>query len=330
MIRLLRAELARVRARPAVWGAVGLVLLGTLGLVVSAWWATRAPTAAQLAHAEEVYRSAALAWQETGEDQVRTCLDAQRGLVPGDPGHVDCTRLEPVREQYLPARPGGYALLDGRVDTVGLLAGIAAFLAATTLVCAEFASGAVGTWLTFAPRRGRVFVTRMAAAGLAALPIALAGFVALVVAVLLIGHLRGGAESVPWASWADLAGRVARWHAVVVGAALLGAGLGFVVRHSGAVTGLAVWWVAAVESALRIVLPSAGWLPMSVNVTAVLRGEGTYVVPSCVADPRAPGGEVCERVLHTVGAGQGVLVSGALVVLVVVAGWASFRLRDVS
>ena len=46
MTRLLRAELARVRARPIVWAAVALAALGAVGIVVLGWWDSRPPSPA--------------------------------------------------------------------------------------------------------------------------------------------------------------------------------------------------------------------------------------------------------------------------------------------
>ncbi|WP_136520694.1 hypothetical protein [Cellulomonas telluris] len=332
MSRLLRAELARARARPAVWVVAGLVLLGVLGLVLTAWWQTRSPSAEQVAAAHVAYEEAVVRWDETGDAQLRDCREAQRALPPGDPGRFDCALLAPVPEAFLPLRPGLWQLADERVDAAGVMLALGAFMLGATLVGAEFASGAIATWLTFAPRRGQVFATKVAAAVLVTLPVVAAAFVLLAVALLVVCQVHAVETFSPGVlatSWVDLLQRAARWAAVAVGGTLLGAGLAFALRHVGAVLGVAVWWLAAVESALRLVLPAAGWLPLAVNVTAWTRGSAEYAVPVCRPDPAAPGLEVCENVWHVVGGAQGAVVAGSLVVLALVLGLVSFRWRDV-
>ncbi|QGQ19931.1 hypothetical protein GC089_12780 [Cellulomonas sp. JZ18] len=332
MSRLLRAELARARARPAVWVVAGLVLLGVLGLVVTAWWETRPPSTTERAEARVAYEAAAADWRETGDEQLRACRDAQRSLPPGDPGAYDCALLEPVPERFLPLRPGLWQLLEERVETTGTVLALGALLVGASLVAAEFASGAVATWLTFAPRRGHVFASKVAAAVLVSVPVVVAAFVVLAGLLAAVAHLRGVETfppGVPETAWTDVLGRAGRWAVVAVGAALLGAGLGFALRHVGAVLGVVVWWAAAVESALRLVWPAAGWLPLSVNLAAWTWGSSGYGVPACRPDPAAPGLEVCEEVWHVVGAGQGAAVAGTLVVLALVLGLVSFRRRDV-
>ncbi|WP_309134320.1 hypothetical protein [Cellulomonas sp.] len=333
MSRLLRAELARARARPAVWVVAGLVLLGVLGLVVTAWWETRPPSSAERAEAHVAYEAAAAEWRATGDEQLRACHDEQRTLAPGDPGTYDCALLEPVPERFLPLRPGLWQLLEERVESVGVMLALGALMVGASLVGAEFASGAIATWLTFAPRRGHVFVGKVAAAVLVSVPVVVAAFVLLAGAVAAVAQVRGvdaSAPGLPGAAWPDLLGRAARWGVVAVGAALLGAGLAFALRHVGAVLGVVVWWVAAVESALRLVWPAAGWLPLSVNLAAWTWGSSGYAVPACRPDPTAPGLEVCQDVWHEVGAAQGAAVACTLVLAALVLGLVSFRRRDVA
>lgn len=332
MTPLLRAELARVRARPLVLGMLLLVLLGGVGLVLSGWWSTRPPSPAQVETARAELAEAEAHWQAQGAEMVALCLEWQEQARAEDGSDVDhgCDDMAPVLERFLPYRPGLAALLAEKLPTFGTMASLAMAMTAAGLVTSEFRSGAIATWLTFAPRRGRVYLAKLAAASVAGL------VVALVPAALTLGGLAAvcALNGVGWAAdaaWtAGLGTSAWRWLALGLAAGAAAHGLAFAVRHAAAVTGVVVWWVATVETALPLVLPAAGWLRMSTNVTAVVEGTAWYDVPACVADASAPTGRTCELVTHTVGAGQGALVAGVLVVLVVVGGWASFRFRDVT
>lgn len=332
MSGLLRAELARARARPFVWGVVAAVTLGAVGLVLIGWWDTRPPTSAQVDEAHVALAEAAERWDADGAALVARCLELQDEVRADEGESVDlgCDAMGPVLEQFLPHRPALADLLEQRLTSTGLMVVIGMLMTGVGLVSAEFATGAMSTWLTFTPRRGRVFVSKLAAACVAALVVAVVPTVLALAGLAAVCALHGTGTTVEPAVAAELAGRAARWLAVGLGATALGVGLAFAVRHAAAVTGIVVWWVAAVESTLALVLPPARWLPLSTNVRAWTTGEAMYEVPACVPDPRASGGEVCELVVHYVGAGQGALVIGVLVALALLAGWLSFRLRDVT
>ncbi|AEE46835.1 hypothetical protein [Cellulomonas fimi] len=332
MRSLLRAELARAGARPFVWFVAAAVLLGVVGLVATGWWASRPPTAAQTAAADAAFADAMRVWEADADAVLETCrqVTAQEDPALSAAEVADrCATMVPVREAFDAWRPDAAILVAERLPSAGVMVLLGALLLGAGLVTAEFQSGAIGTWLTFAPRRGRVFVTKGAAALAVAVPTAAVALALLVLGLVVVAAVNGVPSQVPAEHWGRVAGEGARWVVAAAGTAALGVGLGFALRHAAAVTGVAVWWVAAVESALPLVLPAVRWLPLSTNLTAWATGEATYTVPDCVPDPTAPAGELCRDVLHTVGAGQGALVAGLLVAGALAAGWCAFRLRDV-
>lgn len=332
MTRLLRAELARARARPLVLGMLLLVLLGGTGLVLSAWWSTRPPSPAQVEVAQTELVEAEAFWQDQGAEVVARCLEWQEEARAEEGPDVDhgCDDMAPTLGQFLPYRPGLAEVLADKLSTFGAVASLAMAMTAAGLVTSEFRSGAIATWLTFAPRRGQVYLAKLAAASVVGLVVALvpaALTLAGVVAVCTLNGVGWGAD----AAWTTgLLTSAWRWLAIGLAAGATAHGLAFALRHAAAVTGVVVWWVATVETALPLVLPAAGWLRVSTNVVAVVEGLAHYEVPVCVADAAAATGRTCELVTHTVGAGQGALVTSALVALVVLGGWASFRFRDVT
>lgn len=332
MTRLLRAELARAGARPFVWFVTAGVALGVLGLVLTGWWESRPPSAAQVAAADEAYAQEVAVWAENEASIMAGCQEHEgraRPELSADEVVALCASWAPTREAYELPRPEVAALLAERLPSVGVMVALGSLMIGTGAVTAEFASGAIGTWLTFAPRRGRVFVSKLAAAVTAVLPcglVALGGFVGGLVLVGLVNGLPTGLTS---DAWADLAAVSGRWLVAAGGFAALGVGLGFALRHAAAVTGVVVWWVAAIETALPLVLPAVRWLPLSTNVTAFTAGHAEYAVPTCVPDPAVPGSEICEQVVHVVPLGQGALVAVLAVAVALVVGAVTFRLRDV-
>ncbi|MFC4615324.1 hypothetical protein ACFO3K_11430 [Cellulomonas algicola] len=331
MSGLLRAELARARARPFVWFVAVALTLGAVGLVATGWWETRPPSAQESAAADAAFAEALRSWDVEGEAIIARCHETERAMRAelGDDYDASCELLAPAREVYEPRRADLGELLDARLPSVGVMLVLAMLMVGVGLVTAEFTSGSIGTWLTFAPRRGRVFVSKLAAALLAALPCGLLGLAVLVVGLVGVCLVNGTSTDVPGAEWAASADRSVRWLASGLGATALGVGLAFALRHAAAVTGVLVWWAAAVETALPLVLPVAGFLPLSTNVRAWLSGGTDYWVPECVPDPAVPGAELCEQVAHHVSAGQGALVASVVVLVALAAGWLTFRLRDV-
>ncbi|UZN04544.1 hypothetical protein [Cellulomonas sp. S1-8] len=331
MRSLLRAELARVRARPLVLGVLVVVTLGAVGLVLFGWWDTRPPTGAQVEAAHVQLAEAERLWQAEGEAVVERCKELEAGARAKTPEvSFGCDAMAPVVEAYLPYRPDLATVLVERLPTVWLMAVIGMLMTGVGLVTAEFRSGAIATWLTFAPRRGRVFLSKLVAACVAALVVAVVPTAVALGGLVAVCALNGAATGVDAVVAGGLATSAARWIAVGIAATVAGHGLGFAVRHAAGVTGIVVWWAATVESALPLVLPAAGWVRTSTNLEAWLTGQATYTVVTCVADPRSPEGRFCEGLVHTVGAGQGALATGVLVAVTLLAGWLSFRLRDVT
>ncbi|WP_026928084.1 hypothetical protein [Granulicoccus phenolivorans] len=55
----------------------------------------------------------------------------------------------------------------GMVGLTAIIAGAVGYVAAAAYAGSEYATGGLGTWLGFVPRRGRVYASRVAAVGLA-------------------------------------------------------------------------------------------------------------------------------------------------------------------
>lgn len=320
---MLRAELMRVRSRSAFWGTLVVLLVACAGLVIAAWDDTRPPSDAAVAQAHLDLDDALASWEDEQDWWTAECEDAEDPWFES----VDCDTFgRPVLEQFLPYRDGLAEVVDSRFAPIGGLLVLGLLIMGTSLAAADFASGAMATWLTFQPRRARVVGSRLLAAATATVPLALA---------VLTAAALGMAGVVAWNGAMQDGGQAAAsiaaygWRAVVAAlwGVVLGTGLAFTFRHSAAVIGVVVWWVAAVETALPTILPTSRGVTLVTNLRAWTEGGATYVTETCRLD--AAKNEVCDVVEHVISQTQGGLVMLGVAAVVVGLGLLVFRLRDV-
>ncbi len=336
MSALLRAEWLRAASRSFVWFVGVFALFAALGVGVIAWNDTRPPSEAEIASLRADFDVAHQYWVEHGDEQLAHCeahIVELQEKFPDDAAVATLTcdgvNVEPRWADYLPEQPGFAELGVDHLRVLTWLVVLAGFAVGTSLVTAEFASGSMGTWLTFAPRRSRVFASKaLAAVGVGALlgaAIVVVGTGAVVVAFAANGVLRSPSAEV----WGSVAAVVGRQAALGVAFAAVGAGLAFALRHAAAVTGLVVWWVVAVESVLPMALPVATPVAVHSHVAAWAEAGYTYTLPACVWDPQV-GEEVCTDVEHVVTMAQGAGALAATAVFVLFVGAWVFRRRDVA
>lgn len=331
MSALLRAELLRVRSRAVVWGTAVVMVVAALGFVVAAWDDTRPPSAEQVAEAHEELVHAVELWERDRPVWREACEEA----LSADPPGPDIAVWEESCDERLDApptlddvlvRPTLADTLERRYAPMGAVVVVALLVMGVALVTGDFASGAMGTWLTFAPRRGRVLVSRLVAALAAAVPVALVAMGATLVGILAVIALNGVPGGTGGAAGV-VATATARALAAGLWATALGVGLAFALRVGAGVAGLVVWWLAAVESALPLLVPVTRGFTVTTSLRAWFEGSVTYTTDECVAVPGQTA--ECTPVEHLVGwaQGGGLLLGVALVALGL--GALSFRLRDV-
>src|SRR5690606_7380442 len=181
-------------------------------------------------------------------------------------------------------------------------------------------------WLTFEPRRDRVFASKVLASGLVAIPIT-ALFLALILGgVPLIYQLRGVDGTVSAAEWSDLGWMSARMVALAVFLGMVGAAAGLLMKHTGAVLGIVVGYLLVAENMVRGLFPNYTKYLLSENLLAWLN-DGQQV-RAWVCDD-AFNGE-CREVVTLISLEQGGLVVGLVGVVVVLLSWVLFRRRDVN
>ncbi|WP_029290126.1 ABC transporter permease subunit [Cellulomonas sp. HZM] len=326
-MRLVRVELSRFRARVLLWcvsaGMVGLAVV----LVLTGWSSTRPPNAAELRDARTYYEQALEDWKDNGDQMLADCLD-QQSQDPDPKADYGCSSMEPKLEQYLPYTP---TLGDdgiSRIREISLAVVLASALMAVSFVAAEFSTGAISNWLTFAPRRGRVYVSKVVAALLGVVPVAALTVLVAAGGTVLAFRTNGLADDVPAPVWHRLLDTSLRLLALAPMAALLGAALAFLLRHTAAVLGTLVGWAVLWEGIVGNTVSWARPYTLTLSINAWVRGGTNYSVEDCSTRDDA-GMLQCTWVDKHLGMAQagwqlvGVAVVLALVALVV------FRRRDV-
>lgn len=353
MMRLLRVELRRLWARRITrWMSVAL--LAVVGITGASAFATaEPPTAAEIADAERFYAEELEWWEENGEEQIAACEEEQ--AAQPQPVDWSCGDMAPRLENYLPTAttfvPGaeerqmmGGESTDPAVVAVqssiwngwgGLAAAaqsatfllLVAFVVGVSFVTAETTSGALGMWLTFEPRRQRVYWSKAAAAGAGTTPLVLAGWAAVVGVTYAIHAYFGTLGEVTGDVWLEVASYTGRLVAAGVAVAVVGVALGMLLKHAAAAIGAAVvvmWGSTVFTYGLGDV---QRWMP-GLNLTAWVQGGATYgvTVPMVAED----GTYYEEWVERAVSQTQGGLYLLALTALLTLAAVLVFRRRDVA
>lgn len=327
-MRLLGVEVRRLLARrmllAAALAGVAAVVLITLGL----WSSSRPLTQAQLDAAERAYQAEVERWEADGDEMVADCEEAEatEREATGDDVDFGCDGMEPQREWFFPERPEFGDVAADVLATSSVLLLVLVLVVGVSATAAEISTGALGTWLTFVPQRLRVLASKLASAGVVALPL-VAGLLVLLLAGLWVAHaVNGAADGTDAEAWRDIAGTALRILALGALAGVVGAALGVLLRHTAAALGLLVGWALVVESILSGLVPALQpWL-LRTSVAAWVQDGTSYWTNECTVTAE---GTRCEGVEHHVSLTQGSLWLVALTVVLVLVTGVVFRRRDV-
>jgi ABC-2 type transport system permease protein len=281
VIRLVNAELARLRARRMTL-VVLLVLVAGLGLLLFGTNSTVSPpSAAEVAAAQQSV-------EQDRAELLQQCLDEGETQAA-------CEQRLPTQADYLPPTATFGEAADSNALFGTLFAMLAIYLLAASAIGAEYGTGAIANWLTFVPERFRVLGAKLIAVAVAAV----------VVGVVSMGIAVGGTAVLVQLHDGTVAGvgkvleTAGRSVVLVVIAAVLGFCFALLTRHTGAAIGIILGYLVAsfVLAGLAFALPVlAGlppWLPDR-NVTAFLNHGSTYAVYPSDAGPDA---EPVEKVI---------------------------------
>ena len=329
--RLARVELRRYLTRAGVRWLVVAMLVAVLLTAFTAWRTSRPPTPEQLAQAQQQVASMQADWELHGEEVVADCRARQQEARQSDPAaDFGCDRMAPTVAQFLPQRQSFAEAAQGWLDQVATFVLLLALIVGATFVAAEFSTGAMTTWLTFEPRRGWVFASKAVVAAVAT------GVAAFVVSALAVGatwaatalnHATGDPAARIVADLASSAGRIG---GAAAGAALLGAALGFLLRHTAAVLAAVVGWFVAVDGLLLNGMLQAPRWSVTTNLQAWLHGGTTYYQQQpCVLDPGG-NGYSCGSLAKSLSMTSGGLALVVAAVLVTALALLVFRRRDLA
>ncbi|GAA4735346.1 hypothetical protein GCM10023216_30310 [Isoptericola chiayiensis] len=358
-MRLLRVELRRLWLRRVTWGGLLLALLIAGLAVLSQISAATPPSEREIAEAEEFYAQELEYWEEHGEEDVAACEESEAD-DPDPAADYGCDQMEPRLEWFLPtattfvpapemreAGTDGIEPGDGDDPRIAEIqesiwsgwSGIGAageyaaaflmlaFVVGVSFVTAEQSSGALGMWLTFEPRRSRVYWSKAAASAAGTLPLVVVGWLATAGGIYTLHAVFGTVGEVSGEDWAEIAGFSVRLVAAGAACAAIGTALGVLLRHAVAAVGAAavVLWASV---AFAFSFGSAQrWLP-TVNLTAWLEGGTRYSVAEDVRDDA--GVVTTTWTTEVVSATQGGLYLLAVVAVLTLAALVVFRRKDVS
>jgi ABC-2 type transport system permease protein len=325
--RLTKVELRRLFSRRltriGIAGAV--VMIGVMLFAV--FMGSRPLPAEQLASMRADYDRMA----QSLPAEVERCKAEEKAQQGTDPSFsMSCEQmvLPPWEEWTKPETVFRETMPDVLLNGSYLLVFIA-FLLGAGFIGAEYSSGSIGSWLTFEPRRLRVYGSKLLAASTGLIPVA-AVFTTLLLlgSWVIIGH-NGTTAGTTGEVWGDLAETAVRVVALTAVAAALGVVVGLLFRHTAAALGLAMAYLVLVEAVLGGVLTKVQpWL-LRLNFESWVSHGATYVVEECTGD-QAGAGYSCSLVEKQVSFGHGTLYLAVVTLVLVVAGALVFRRRDVT
>jgi ABC-2 type transport system ATP-binding protein len=154
MIRLLSAEATRLLSRRFTGIALLALLLGLGGYQLVVNDSLSPLTGEQLAVAEQAYQQSHKDWVDNHEKYEQDCRDTS-GTAE------DCTVPEPTLNDFsvepTPFKEAARTSLE--LSTV--LVSLVTFMIGASFIGAEYSSGSISNWLTFVPRRGPVFWSKL-------------------------------------------------------------------------------------------------------------------------------------------------------------------------
>lgn len=316
MTRLIRVELRRIMARRvlvlALLAAAVVSLMAVFGVHQLSVSLNQ-----QRAGAQEMLEEARDYWEPASPEDYQVCVrDQARARQESGQGDVDfgCEQLRrpPILEDFLPTYP---SMDEQYRELLGYLVHPFLFLAlavGSTSVAAEFTHRTMGSWLTFLPRRSRVFSAKVVAAAVVGVPIALVGLGLVLLGVPAVFRYHGIDDGLSGDQWVALGWMALRIVGLAAAAAAFGAGAAFLVRHSAVVLGLMVGYLVLAEGILRGLFPSSTpWL-LGTNLEAFVEHGTTWTRWPDLCDDVTVS---CTPTTHVVSFTQGAVVLAAALAL---------------
>ena len=285
MMRLTTVELRRLFSRRLTTIALLGALILTGLMLFDSFQRAKPLSGAELTSQQAQFEQAHKDWVVNGDQQLAVCLTQQAETQKTDPkADFGCNQMEPKAENWGKPQARFSEMMPSTLLAGSYLLIFVGFLVGASFMAAEFSSGSMANWLTFEPRRLRVYTSKLSAAVLGLLPIAVAVLGLLTAGVwLIVGHFAStaGTTAKVWGNLAQMGGRAV---VLAVAAALAGAAMGVLFRHTAAVLGIAIGYLVLVEGVFRQALQGVQpWL-LSLNFQAWLQHGARYYPLVCKTD----------------------------------------------
>lgn len=261
MTGILAEEVARARRREVVRFVAIASIAGVLVGCVIAGVRSHRPNAAEWA-AAKANRAQAL----------EECLTAQSAEPESQQGSCDAgsiaSWLSPdVRVFDLASSPN-------TIVWSGLILGLAGWLLGGALIGADWANGTMAMTLTWEPRRSRLLVAKLSAAGLVTFLLSVALLGALVLGLLVVAKTRG-LDLIASDFWPNVGIASFRVALASAAAAVAAGAIAFIARSATFAVAAVFVYLVVVEGPVRLGLPGiANWLVVE-NAIAWTRGTTT-------------------------------------------------------
>lgn len=324
MIRLTRVEAKRLLARRFTWliliGAVlmsGLVLYGVNDSSKNYSPQSQAQNKATF---EQVHED----WVKNHVRNEKDCtasMPTDQGMDP----KTMCEQREPRLEDFQGGTGGLDGLFNDALSAIIPMVVFLTFLLSASLVAAEFSTGTLGNWLTFEPRRNRVFVSKILAAVLAGAVLATVMAALVGVGVWLIAGRVDLTADASGGQRQELIATFARLVPIGVFGAILGSTVGFIVRHTAAAIGALMAYFVGFEGLLRATLPGLQKWSGSLNVEAFVHHGREYYIDKC-----SQGNGMCTPETHWLSFPRGSIYLLVVAVILLALANMLFRRRDVT
>ncbi len=335
-MRLINAELKRFWSRRLVWiTAVSLLAFLTFPLL-QAYEDARPANQEEQARSEQFYQKDVQHWDEIGRANKAACYakyDALQLVSDERVSYNGCDNLrEPVLADF---SKRVFSFDEGSVSALtsaALMFIFAGLLIGASFIAAEIKTGALGNWLTFEPRRTRVFFSKVVAVALGVGSLALACLLFFESALFLIYGANGSLGAMTGVMWMTILWTALRIMALTMMGAVGGLTLGLITKHTAAALCVASGYMIVVDTLILGESPSVpgsvqGWL-VSSHLSAFADNGMTYSYSGCEKESGMQ--EVCAIVEKHISLGDAtVYLLGLLAVFVLVA-WLVFRRRDVN
>lgn len=326
MIRLLRAELLRLRSRRLTWLALGAVLLIVALTQIAVYTSVRPLTVTEQNQARVAFAEAQQDYEKNKEQYQREAEDC---VAQGNPREV-CEYPPPKIDDFAQRSVSTFSeVAELSLTVTAFVAGLALLLLSASVVGAEFSSGSLSNWLSFVPERTKVYASKLVALLLGGVG-ATAVLTALTIGATVAMTRIAGADVGDLGPTLEMGGRALL---IALVAVVVGFGLAVLTRHTIAAAGtvLGYLFLSFVLSIMMNVLPALQALRQVLpenNALALLNNGFKYV--NYVNTKGDDGQYSYTETEHVITFAQGSLYWAVVLVAVLAVSYLVFRRRDLS